>query len=195
MVRRRAKEAQGFEVVRCRVAFVVREAVVGIELVPFVEEPVARDLREDGSRGDRYGARVAFDERALLDQQIEAHRVDQEIVGRERELRDGLGHRLAAGLIDVPGVDAARIGLRDSPCERMFTNAACEGFAALGRELLRVIQADNAASGIEDDSGGDNGAEERTAARFIESGDAPPAALARFAFVAGRAKPPHWRAF
>ncbi len=195
MVRCGAKQAKGLEMIGRGVAFVMSETVLGEEFVPLVEEAVARDLGEDRSRGDRHGARVTLDEGTLLNEQVETHGVDEEEIGWKRELRDGFRHRLATGLVDIPGVDATRVGLRDGPRKRMLANAAGEGLAALGGKFLGVVQADDAARGIQDDGGGNDRSKEGTAAGFVDSGDASPAVLARFALVAGRAKPPHRRAF
>ena len=79
-----------------------------------------------------------------------------------------------------------------SACSRIRLR---QGFAAVGGKLLRIVQADDPARGIQDDRCGDHRPEERAATDFVNPGDAQPAALPRFAFVAGTAKPPHRRAF
>jgi hypothetical protein len=57
----------------------------------------------------------------------------------------------------------------------MITNAFGELRASLGDELLRIVQANNATFGIEDDGGRDDWAKQRTAAGLIEARDARPA--------------------
>ena len=87
--------------------------------------------------------------------------------------------------------DAARVHQRDSEGERVFADAECQSFAAIGGKFLRVVQAHDAPRGIQNDGRGDNRTKQRAAPNFVNPGDAHPAALARFAFVAGRTKPPH----
>jgi hypothetical protein len=67
--------------------------------------------------------------------------------------------------------------------------------AALGIDFLGVVEANDAASRTENDGCGDDGAKQRSAACFVESGDTKPAALPRFAFVTPRAEPFHVREF
>lgn len=70
MKRRGTVLAQGFEVVGSGVALVAREAVLRIHGVPLFHASVAMRFGEDGSGGDGNAARVAFDERFLLDENI-----------------------------------------------------------------------------------------------------------------------------
>ena len=131
----------------------------------------------------------------LLDGQIELERIEEEVIGKRLELRDGGDHSLPAGLIDVPGVDAAGINFGDCPGQSVLADALGENEAALRINFLGIVQTNDAASGTEDDSCGDDGAEQRSATRFVESGDTKPAVLPRFAFVTPRAEPFHVREF
>ena len=67
---RRAVLPEGFEVVGSGVALMAREAVLRIYGVPLFHASVAMRFGEDGSGGDGNAARVAFDERFLLDENI-----------------------------------------------------------------------------------------------------------------------------
>src|SRR5216684_6890349 len=134
---------------------------------------------EDGGGGDGNTARVTFDQRFLFDENVELHSVDQEIVGNDVKLLERGGHGLVAGLVDVPGVDAGGIDFGDGPRERVFTNAESEFAAAFGRNFVGIVEADDAALGIENDGGGNDRAEESAAAGFINAGDARPAEFAR----------------
>ena len=191
MERGRAETPQGFEMLRRAVAFVLRKAVAWVFGVELFEALVAMRFREDRSCGDRDAARVAFDERFLFDEDIELHRIDEQVVGCDDELLESSGHGLAAGLIDIPGINARRIDFRDCPRNGMFADAKGEFAAALRRELLRIVQADDAALGIEDDGRRNDGAEEGAAAGFVESGDAGPAELARGSLKTGRTSASH----
>ncbi len=51
------------------------------------------------------------------------HRVDEQEIRLNGELRHRVGHRLAAGLVDVPGVDAAGVHLCHAPGHGVLANA------------------------------------------------------------------------
>ncbi len=135
------------------------EAVAGINAIEFFESRVAMRFGEDGCGGDGNAAGVAFDEGFLLDEDIELHGVDQEIVGLDAELLESGGHGLAAGLVDVPGIDTGRINFGYGPSESMFPNAECEFVATISSELFGVVEADDAALRIENDGSSDDRAE------------------------------------
>lgn len=179
------------QVFRRRVPFVLRKPVVRVYPVPLDHLPVALDLGDDRSRRNRNRQRVSVNERLLFDQHIQLHGVQKQVIGGDFQLAQGFGHGLAAGLIDVPGVNAARIGLRDRPGQRVLANPESQHFAALRGQLLRIIKPDNPPPGIEDNRRGDDWAKERTSAHFVQAGNSLPAAFARFALESGRALLPH----
>ncbi len=172
---RRAMQPQRFQVVGSSVAFMAREAVLRIDGVPFFHASVAVGLREDGGGGDGHAARITFDERLLLDEHIEPHGVNQQVIRLQGELLQSGAHGLAAGLINVPRINALGINFGYGPGPGVLANAFGEFTAALSGELFRIIEANYAAFGIEDYGGGNNGAKERAAAGFIETRDAHPA--------------------
>ena len=184
--------AQSLQMVGRSITFVAGETVLRIDRVPFFHAGVAMSLGEDGSSGNGNAARVPFDERLLLDQNIELHGVDQQIIRLDRELFQSGGHGLAAGLIDIPSVDALRIDFRDGPGDGMFANALGKFGAALCGKFFRIVEADNAPLGIENHRGRDDRAEKRAAAGLIETGNAHPAELSRRSLETGRAEAAHW---
>ena len=183
--------AQGFQMVGGGVAFVASQAVRRIDGVPFEHARVAMRLGQDGSGGDGDAAGVSVDQRFLLDEDIELDGVEQEIIGQNRELVERGGHGLAAGLINIPGVDALGVDFGDGPGERVFANAWSQLSATLGDKFFGVVEADDAALGIQNDGSGDHRAEQRAAARFIEAGDARPAQFAGGAFETGATETSH----
>jgi hypothetical protein len=191
MKRRGTVLAKGFEVIGRGVAFVAGKAVLGINGVPFFHASITMSFRKDGGSGNGNASRIALDKGFLFDENIELHGVDEQIVRLDGELLESGGHSLAAGLIDVPGVDALCIDFRDGPRKGMFLDAWSQLGAALGSKFFRVVEADNAPLGIENDRGGDNGTEERAAAGFIETGDAHPAELSRRSLETGGAETAH----
>ena len=173
------------------IAFVLRETVSGVSAVEFFEARITMGFGEDGSGRDGNAAGIAFDQRFLFDEHVELHGVDEEIVRPYGELLKGSGHCLAAGLVDVPSVDARGIYFGHGPGESVFPDAEGEFIAAIRGELFGVVQADDSALRIENDGGSDDRAEERAAAGFIDSGDARPAELARRPLKTGRAETGH----
>ena len=103
-----------------------------IELVELLHPPVAIDFRQNGSRRDRDGPRVAVNQRFLLDGQIEFNGIQQQIIRQGTQLRDSRDHRLPARLINIPRVNAARVNFRHGPRQRMLANAFGQFGAPLG---------------------------------------------------------------
>ena len=185
MQRSGAQAAERFEVNGRAIAFMLGETVAGEIGVEAVEAIVAMGFGEDGGGRNGNAARVAFDERLLFDEDVELHGVDQKIVRNDGELLKSGGHGLAAGLIDIPGVDARGIDFGDGPGERVFANAKGEFGAAVSREFFGIVQTDDAALGIENDGGGNDRTEERAAAGFVNASDARPAEFARGSLKTG----------
>jgi hypothetical protein len=191
MKRRRTVLTQGFQVIGSGVAFVAGEAVLRIDDVPFFHARVAVGFGEDGSSGNRNAASVTLNERLLLDENIELHGIDEQVIRLNRKLLQSGGHSLAAGLIDVPSVDSLSIDFCDGPSKSVLVDTHGKFRTAFSGKFFRVIETNNAALGIENDRGGNDWAEERAAASFIETGDAHPAKLSRLSLETGRAESVH----
>ena len=181
--------------IRRAVSLVLREPVHRIELVELLHPPVAIHFCQDRGRRDRDGSRVAVNQRLLLDGQIELDGIEQQIIRQGTQLRDRGDHRLPARLINVPRVNPARVNFGDGPGQRVFSNAVGQLGAALRRQFLRIVQADDPPPRIQHHGARHHRTEKRSAPRFIESSDAHPAALSRVALVPCRADPYHRRGF
>ena len=177
--------AQGGEMFGGGVALVLRQAVLRVNGMPFFHSSVPMSFGEDASGGDGDAPGVAVDEGLLFDEDVELHGIEEQIVGGNAELIEGGGHGLAAGLVDVPGVNALGVDFGDGPGEGVFADARGEFGATIRSEFFGVVQAYNTALGIENYGGGSDGAEEGAAAGFVEAGDAHPAQLAGGAFESG----------
>src|SRR5271170_4610221 len=165
--------------------------ILRIDGVPFFHARIAVGFGEDGSCGNGNAASVTLDEGFLLDKNIELHGVDEQIIRLDGELLQSRGHSLTACLVDIPGVDSLGIDFCDGPREGMLVDTHGKLRAAFSGKFFRVIEADNAALGIENDRGGNDWAEERAAAGLIETGDAHPAKLSRLSLETGRAESVH----
>ncbi len=189
---RRAMLAKGFEMAGRAVALVAGEAVLRIDGVPLLHSRVPMRFREDRGCRDGDAAGIALNQGFLLDQDVELHRVNEQVIRRNRQLLQRCGHRLARGLVNVPRVDALRVHFGDRPRERVFTDARRELRAAFGRELFRIVEADDAPLGIENYRGGNDRTKQRAASGFINAGDAHPAQFARRSLETGGAESAHW---
>jgi hypothetical protein len=73
----------------------------------------------------------------------------------------------------------------------MFPNPFGQLCASIWGKLLRIIQSDNAALGIENHGGRDHRTEQRTAASFIQARDPRPTKLPRRTLETGAAEACH----
>ncbi len=149
---------------------------IGKDRVPGGDHAVPFDLRNDGGGGDGGRERVAVNDRLLGKLAIESDGIDQKIARRRRKLLHGMKHRKARSLVDIDLIDAGGIHCGNGPGDGMLANQKREFFAALGREQFGIAQAANAVCRIvvliEDHGGSYYRAEQRSAADFIDSGNA-----------------------
>ena len=183
----RAVEGEGSAVLGCGVTLVGGEAVLGMEVVEVAHEGVAVDFGDDGGGGDGEREGVAVEQAGLgagMGElgEIEAHGVDEEVVGGDGELLDGEEHGEARGLVDVDAVDGLGVDFGDGDGESDAANLAVEELALLAGELLGVFEAEageGGGAGGEDDGGGDDGAEESAATDFVDAGYGEEAVVAK----------------
>ncbi len=158
------------------------QAVLGKDGIPFTHAGVPLDLRQDGRGGDGVAEGVAVDNGLLGDADVERERVNQEEVRSGSELFDGQLHGEARSLVDIDAVDDSGVDGGDRPGGGALANAFGEHGAAGGIELLAVVQSANGAVRRQDDGGGEDGAEQRAAAHFIDAGDRAEPTRAHLAF-------------
>lgn len=187
--------AERSEMLGSAVTFMLGETVLRVQPVILFHTVISFYFRENGSGGDGSRAQVAVDESFLLDREIEFDGVEQKVIRERVQLRDGGDHCLAAGLVDVPGINSAGVDFGDGPGQGVPANAFGENETPLGIYFFGIVEADDAAGGTEDNGSGNDRAEERTTASFVETSDAQPTVLSRFAFVTPRAEPFHVRGF
>ena len=123
------------------VALVRGQPVFGIDRVPGADHRVPLDLRDDGGRGNRGRQRIAMDDRRLCALEVDAHGVDQQVVGEQRQLADRFFHRALRRPVDVDLVDGGDVDSGDRPRQRMLANLpepasrAARGPAAWSRAI------------------------------------------------------------
>jgi len=98
------------------------QAILRIDGVPFFHAGISVGLGQDRCSRNRDAARVTLDQGFLLDHHVELHRVNQQVVGPDGELFKRRLHRLAAGLIDIPRVNALRVYFGNGPGNRVLMN-------------------------------------------------------------------------
>jgi hypothetical protein len=186
-----SESLEGAEVIGSAVAFVLGEAVAGVELVELEHETVACDLGEDTGGCDARAQGIAFDEGGLGKRDAgDVEAVDEDVIWRGLELMEGEEHGLVGGVEDVDGVDAVGFHASDGVMDGgVRGEEGEEGVALGGGELFGVVkpgevfgQAVVIPIGGQDNCGGHDWAGERAAAGFVESGDSPGAVEGQLAF-------------
>ena len=179
MERGGAEASESGEVFTGAVALVAGESVAGKLAVELDQQAVAIDLGDDTGGGDGEAGGVAVDDGLLGTGPVDGvATVDEEEVGAEGELFNGLAHGEERGLADVDAVDGRCIHRSNGPGDGFEANLRLELIALIFREQFRVGQATEAATLGKDDCCGDYWAEEGTAAYFVEAGDAEGAVAA-----------------
>src|SRR5690554_1212251 len=177
MDRARPVPRERLEVLSRRIAFVPLKAVLWITAMPAPHQPIAAYLRENRRRADRGDLRVAVDDRleqerpraALETRQlvtVDAHEIRHDAEPLDRPL-----HRAQRRLQDIDLVDLGRGRVRDRERERLAADLAREAGPLVGAELLRILEAADAALAVEHDGRGDDRARERAAASLVDAGD------------------------
>src|SRR5580693_1795993 len=82
-----------------------------------------------------------------------------------------LAHGNSRSLIDVDLIDAGSIDGSNGPGNGVFADAFSQHLAPFCEQQLRVTQASNPITAIEDDGSGDDRSEQRTAADFVHARD------------------------
>src|SRR5438105_11154298 len=105
---------------------------------------------------------------------VEPHSVDEQVIGCDGEALDRSQHGNARGLVDVDAIDGLGIDFGDRDSESALADTAVELFALFAGELLRVFEpgaGEASHAPRKDDGGCDDGAEESTAADFVDACD------------------------
>ena len=106
---------------------------------------------------------------------IESDCIDQKIARRRRQLLNRTQHGEARSLVNIDLIDAGGIDGGNGPSDAMPANQEREFFAAFGRKQLGIAQPANAVCRvvvlIEDHGSRYDGAEQRSTADFIDSGN------------------------
>src|SRR2546427_12053058 len=140
------------QVVGSAVPLVREKAVLGVADVGPRHEPIPEYLRDDGRRGDGQAQPVALDDRTLLDgQRREDDRIEEGIIRRGREVLHSLGHRESGRLEDVHRIDDLGLHHPHTDIESFRQELRVEMLALGLAQELRIPQAGQAVSAVQDD--------------------------------------------
>src|SRR5947199_368005 len=194
MLRARSVPRKACQVFRRPVSLILGKLVLRVEPIEFPQVRVASHLGENRSGADRRRARVAVDDGAMRDLELnrvapaaESHRIGEDESRRGRQARKGPDHRQARGLIDIERIHFRRRRRHHLKGERAGPNFLIELGASCGSEFLRIVHAANPLGGIEDDGGSVQGSDQRAASRFVAAGHQAPTTPMEMGLEAPRA--------
>ena len=169
MVGRDAMEADGLAVLPRGVTGVAVPAVVRHLHVEFAHVVVAVSLREDGGRGNGEVLAVALDDGLVgqLSVGLEAVAIDDDELRTHSELVEGTVHGEDGRVEDVDVVYLAGRHTGHGPRHSIALHLFAQGVAALGGELLGVVEPLVAVVGREDDGRGKHAAGETAAPGLV----------------------------
>jgi hypothetical protein len=136
-------EAESLKMKGCWVAFMLGEAVFGMEAVVFEHEAVALDLGDHTRRSDAQAEGVPADEGGLRDRKIvDGQAIDQGVVGSGAEFFQGAAHSLVRGAEDVEAVDFGGVDDRRGPADAGIRgDSKVKRLATARGEFFRVVKA------------------------------------------------------
>jgi len=160
------------KVIPRRITLVMGETINGVRKVELVEHRIASRFGEDRRRRNHGDVAIAFDDGARNAAEVRAAvAVDPRFSRGHRQRLNGAAHRQQRRLQDIERIDLRDLGCSDSPRQRMHSYVDREARARSRGQQLRVTQAIDRASRIEDHRGGDNRTGKGSAARFVDAGD------------------------
>lgn len=173
-----SETGNGVQVLGRRVPLVSVEAVARISAVQFRHLPVTDDFGHDRSGGNGGAAAIAVGHPTLGHRETrDAKGVDEDNVGQRLQGQDGALHGAEGGLMDVDGVDFARVGRRHAPGDGSMEDLLEEPLTLRRCRQLRIAHARDMPVWMQDDRPGDNRSGETSPADFIDAGDVTEADL------------------
>ncbi len=167
------------------VTLVPAESILRVKGVDFLHDPVARDLGEDARGCNGKTEFVSPNDRSMRRGEIWNRKaIDQDVFGRRGQGADRLAHRAMSCPEDIDCIDGDYILDRYCPMHMRGAGDLHEQLRPeFWRQLLGIIQAAETAMLEENYRRGDDRPRERTAARFINTGDKENAPLLECALV------------
>jgi len=181
-----------FEVHWRRITFVLVESIDRPAFVGFPHPSIAGDLCQDARPGDRITEAVPFDQgRVFAPQRRHAVAIDQGMRWDRPKALQGLVHRAVRGAQDVQRIDLLGGRFGDREFDSRHRGEQSEKLVAPRLvDLFRIVQVleiprdavEDPCQG-KDHRGGNHGASERAAPRFVDAGETQDSASDQVAFV------------
>jgi hypothetical protein len=173
------------------VTFVLAEAILWELSAKVTHHPVARDLGDDAGGSDAQADAIAVDDGRLRKwKRDDRQPIDQDMVWRFNQGFDGQAHGTLARAQNIDPIDLDGINNADSPSDFGIRDQfVIDLFAQFRRELFGIVQAAMTEFLGENDCGRDDRARQRTAAGFVNPGNARDSNGAEFFLVAKSAAP------
>ena len=162
----------GFEVFPGAVAPVSDEIVLGELVMVDLHDPVPRDLRDDRGRGHGEAPGIPPDDGLLRNGDIDAvNTVDEKVIRREGERRDGLLHGQQRRLENVHTVDDGRFHHPQADGKGVAGDGVVEPRTGPGCDLLGVTDVAVSVTPGQHHGGRDDGTGQRSPPCFIDTGN------------------------
>ncbi len=121
------------------VAHVPGEAILRVEFIECDHETITIDFGNNRGSRDGIHIAVAFDEGGLGTGQVtQRAAVDQDMLGRHRQLLHGEAHRLEPSLVNVDPVDFLDLDHTDSHTTSNLADLGIQPLSGLGRQGFRI---------------------------------------------------------
>jgi hypothetical protein len=145
-------------------------------------QAVARDLREDRSRGDRDAQPVAFNDHPLFDGDSgQPNGIKEEEIRRGGKLEQGLFHGTTCGLPDIDRINDLCVYDSHTKAERHIPDQVIESLPLSLVQPLRVTKPDErTAAPRKDDRSCDDRSRKRSAPDFVQASYTPKPSNPRF---------------
>jgi hypothetical protein len=153
------------------IALVLRETVVRVKRISLGHQAIASDFGDHARSRDAEAEGVSADHCGLRDGEgMHGKAVDQNVIGRRGEERNGLAHGLVGGAQDIEAVDFFRFEDCHAPADvSALHELRVKVLAHFFGELLGVVQSPEAELLRQDHRRGDDRASEWAASGFINS--------------------------
>jgi len=189
----RAMDFEALEVKAGGIAFVLGKTVRWVFGIEAEHDAITGDLGKDAGGGDALALAVAFDDGGVRNGKwADGQAVDEGVLGQRRKGADSTPHGLVGGAEDVDAVDLVVLDDRDGPADiRARGEREVDLLALAGGQLLGVVDTGMAEAVRQDDGGGDHRASQRSAAGFVDAGNALETGLAQSILMFERAAHDH----
>jgi hypothetical protein len=175
------------------VTFMLAETIIRKIGTEVTHHSVTGNFRDHTGSGDSKAEAIAIDNGGLGNRKRNnGQAINQHMVGRPGERRNGVAHRSVRGAQNIDSVDLHRIDNADRPTEvGVRDQVAINFFAYVRCELFGIVQAPVTEFFRKNDGGGYNRTGQSTASSLVDPSDASGANGPEFLLVTKSTAPIH----